>query len=343
MAGEIFVTKPNPVIVEVTRGTGVESWHSGSAVVVKADGRIVAAWGEFTRSVFPRSAIKPLQALPLIESGAAEHFRVTDQEIALACASHSGEPIHTRLVSAWLRRLGLHATDLVCGPHTPLCDEAAKAVLRDRREPTPIHNNCSGKHAGFLTTALRMNVPAKSYADPDGSVQRRVLEALSDMGECDLTTAMRGTDGCGVPVVAMPLDAIALAMARLGRPDGLPKVRRAAAARILAAVTRYPYLVAGNARFDTEVMAKNEGLVVIKGGAEGVCAASLPALGLGLAVKIDDGAKRAAETAMATLLARFPSADGRAYAGMGPFLRRPIYNTAGVHVGDIRAAEGWPD
>lgn len=332
---------PNPILVEVTRGTRIESWHRGSAVVVNSDGSMVAAWGESRQPVFPRSAVKPLQALLLIETGAAEHFRVTDQEIALACASHSGETIHTDLVSQWLRRLGLSSQALVCGPHAPLCEDTAKAILRAGKAPEPAHNNCSGKHAGFLTAALHMGMLADIYADPDGFVQQRVMETLSDMGEYDLSAASRGIDGCGVPVVAMPLHAIALSMARLGRPDALSNIRRGAAARILAAMTGHPYLVAGKARFETEVMLKNQGSLLLKGGAEGVFAASLPDMGLGIAVKIDDGAKRAAEAAMASLLSSFPAAHGRAYGGLEPFLKRHLYNTAGTRVGTIRAAEGW--
>ncbi len=332
---------PNPILVEITRGTAVESCHRGSAVAVKADGGVVAAWGDTGRPVLPRSAVKPLQAVPLIETGAADHFGVNDQEIALACASHSGEPVHTRLISAWLRRLGLESNDLVCGPLAPLSEDAARALVRAGQRPRPIHNNCSGKHAGFLTTALYLGKSTKSYAEADSSVQRRVIESLSDMGKCNLSSALRGTDGCGVPVIAMPLEAIALAMARLGKSDQLSKERCVAATRIVAAMTAYPYLVAGKARFATEIMEKNPCSFVIKGGAEGVYAASIPSLGLGLAVKIDDGAKRAAETAMATLISRFPAANKQAYIGLEPYLERRIYNAAGDHVGDIRATGEW--
>jgi len=335
------VRTPNPILVEITRGTTIESRHRGSAVVVRADGGVIAAWGDICQPVLPRSSVKPLQALPLIETGAAEHFGVTDQEIALACASHSGEPVHTRLISAWLRRLGLECGDLVCGPHPPLNEDAATALVRAGQKPCSIHNNCSGKHAGFLTTALYMGESTKGYAEPDSPVQRRVMELLSDMGECDLSSASRGTDGCGVPVIAMPLEAIALGMARLGKPEKLSKVRSAAAIRIIASMTAYPHLMAGKARFATETMRKNPSSFVIKGGAEGVYAASIPALGLGLAVKIDDGAKRAAETALATLISRFPAASGEAYIGLEPYLERRIYNAAGDHVGVIRAAGEW--
>lgn len=335
------MTKSNPVLVEITRGTGVESRHRGSAVVVNTDGNVLAARGDATRPVFPRSAVKPIQAMPMIETGAADRFEVSDQEIALACASHGGEPLHTRFVSAWLRRLGLGDEDLVCGPHAPLSEDSARSLLRAGETPCRVHNNCSGKHAGFLTTALHMGESHQRYANPDSTVQRGVREMLSLMGECDLSSAARGIDGCGVPVIAMPLRSIALAMARLGKPDGLPRNRAVAANRIVAAMTAHPHLVAGQARFETDIMEKNPGVMVIKGGAEGVMAATIPALGLGFAVKIDDGAKRAAETAMAALISRFPGAKGVAYEGIETYLERRVHNAAGDCVGVVRAGGEW--
>lgn len=335
------MTKPNPVLVEITRGTGVESVHRGSAVVAKSDGSVVAAWGDAARPVFPRSAVKPIQAMPMIETGAADHYGVSDQEIALACASHGGEPVHVRLVSAWLRRLGLGDEDLVCGPHAPLSEDAARSQLRAGETPCRVHNNCSGKHAGFLTTALHIGESHQRYADPESTVQQGIREMLSHMGECDLSSATRGIDGCGVPVIALPLRSIALAMARLGKPDGVPRARAMAANRVVAAMTAHPHLVAGQARFETDIMEKNPGVMVIKGGAEGVMAAAIPAFGLGFAVKVDDGAKRAAETAMAALISRFPGARGVAVEGIETYLERRIHNAAGDCVGVVRAGSKW--
>ncbi len=279
--------------------------------------------------------------MPLIVTGAAKRLGISDQEIALACASHSGEPVHTRLVSAWLRRLGLGEGDLVCGPHSPLSEDAAKSLLRSGQIPGPVHNNCSGKHAGFLTMACNLGESTKRYADPDSTVQRGVREMLSHMGECDMSSAPRGTDGCGVPVIAMPLRSIAVAMARLGKPDGLSNASAIAANRVVAAMTAYPYLVAGKGRFETVIMEKNLGSMIVKGGAEGVMAATVPSLGLGFAVKIDDGAKRAAETAMAALISQFPRPSGVAYTGFEPYLEGQVRNAAGDCVGLMRAAGEW--
>jgi len=323
----------NPIVVEVTRGGTVESRHRGAAAVVDAEGALVAAWGDVDRPVFPRSAVKPIQAIPLVETGAA----------ALACASHGGEPEHLRVVADWLRRIGLGPEFLVCGPHPPICESAAVALVRAGRAPSSLHNNCSGKHAGFLTTALHLGAPSAGYGAPDHPVQQRVRQALAEMGGVDLRDSVEGIDGCGVPVIAMPVSAIARGFAALADPNRLSPRRAAAVRRIVAAMTAHPYLVAGRGRFETVVMHACAGAVIVKGGAEGVSAAALPGKGLGIAVKIDDGAKRAVETVMAALLARFAGLEGRGRAALDAYLDQPIANSTGVRVGAVRLAPGWPD
>ena len=220
----------NPVFVEVTRGDMVESRHRGAAAVVDADGSVVHAWGDVEGPVFSRSAIKPLQALPLVETGAAGRFAVSDVEIALACGSHGGAPEHVRPVAAWLERIGLAPGDLECGTHPPTDQEAAGALVRAGEDPSPLHNNCSGKHAGFLTTAVHLGEATAGYVRPDHPVQKRIERVLADLGGVALEGAARGTDGCGIPVIAMPLTAIARAMARLADPRGLAPPRAALAA-----------------------------------------------------------------------------------------------------------------
>jgi len=176
------MTTGNPIVVDVTRGDAVESRHRAAAMVVGADGRIVAAWGDIDRPIFPRSAVKPLQALALIETGAAERFAVTDAELALACASHGGEPDHVGRVGAWLSRMGLGPDDLACGPHTAMSEAEARRMARAGETPSRLHNNCSGKHAGFLAAALHLGEPVAGYERPDHPVQRRVLATLTEMG-----------------------------------------------------------------------------------------------------------------------------------------------------------------
>ena len=330
----------SPILVEVTRGNTVESRHRGIVAVAVAGGAVVAAWGDAERAVFPRSAVKPLQALPLIETGAARGFALGDAEIALACASHNGEPEHVAGVGAWLERVGLGAGDLECGAQAPIDKEAALALVRAGDAPSALTNNCSGKHAGFLTTARHLGEATAGYIEPVHAVQRRVTETLADMAGCDLATAPVGTDGCGIPAIAMPLAAVARAMARLAAPDSLAPERAAAARRVVAAMTAHPALVAGRGRYDTVAMQAGRGAFAVKTGAEGVHAAILPRLGLGCALKIEDGAARAAEVAMTALLRHLGALDGHAEAELADYLERPLVNWSGKRVGVIRAVLG---
>lgn len=333
----------NPVLIELTRGDMVESGHRGAAAVVAADGHVVAAWGDVTRPVYPRSAVKPLQALALIETGAADAFAVGEAEIALACASHNGERTHVEAVAAWLGRMGLGDSDLECGPHAPLGPAARAGLIRSGAPFGRLHNNCSGKHAAMLATARHMGEPTAGYIQPGHPVQRRVRALLAEMGGTGLDDAPAGTDGCGIPTLGMPLLAIARAMARLVSPDSLAPARAAAARRVIAAMTAHPHMVAGRDRFCTRVLAAGGGGVLVKTGAEGVYAAALPGAGLGIALKIDDGAVRAAEAAIAALLPRFGALDGRVREVLAGYSHAVQRNWGGTETGVLRPAEGWPE
>lgn len=331
----------NPLIVEVTRGGMAESRHRGAAVVMDAKGTAVHAWGDMDRVIYPRSAIKPLQALVLVETGAADAFAVTEGELALASASHAGQPEHTGAIQAWLERIGLGADDLECGAHEPLDPETAKARVRAGESPGQADNNCSGKHVGMLTTAKHMGEETAGYTRPDHPVQQRLRALLTDMGGADLAQAPEGTDGCGIPVFGMPLSAIALAMARMADTNSLDAGRAGAAGRIIAAMTANPLLVGGRGRFDTVAMEAANGAFAVKTGAEGVHGAILPGLGLGVAVKIDDGARRAAQVAMAAILDHLGVLDEEAKTALAGFLETPVLNAKGERVGDIRMEKGW--
>ena len=326
----------DPVLVELVRGEMVESRHRGACAVVDAVGRIVLACGDPEQSVYARSAIKPLQALPLIETGAADRFGLGAREIALACASHRGEPMHVAAVTAWLERIGLGPGDLACGSHPPLDPAAAQALIRAGAPPSPLHNNCSGKHAGFLATARHLGEPTEGYVEADHPVQRRVEAALAAMTGCDLANAPRGIDGCGIPVIGLPLAAIARAMARLADPRGLGAERQAAARQILDAMATEPLMVAGSGSFTSRVLELAGAAVRLKPGAEGVFCAALPGLGLGVALKIADGAARAAEVAMGALLRRLGAIDETQAAALAPLLRPRALNAAGRVVGELR-------
>lgn len=326
----------SPVLVVVTRGGVVESRHRGRFVVVDAAGGVVDHEGDIDEPVFPRSAIKAIQAIPLVETGAADAFDVSPAELALACASHNGEPSQTGAVLAWLGRLGLGEADLECGPHAPGHAASAEDLARHGRAPTRVHNNCSGKHTGFLTVAKRLGVPTAGYSRAEHAVQRHVAEAIRDLTGTDPATAPAGIDGCGVPTWGLPLQGLAFAMARLADPSGLAPERCRAIERIRAAIAAHPMMIAGTGRLCTAVIAETKGAVVVKTGAEGVYTALVPALGLGFALKIDDGASRASEVAILGLLRRHGALDGNAARRLARFATPTLSNTQARRVGDIR-------
>ncbi len=324
----------NPVLVEVSRGPVVESRHRGAAVVVDADGAVVASWGDIDRPMVPRSAVKPLQAMAMVECGGAEKFALSDVELALACASHGGQPRHVAAVSNWLSRLGLGAEDLVCGGHAPLHADAAWALAARGEKPSALHDNCSGKHTAMLSAALAMGVPTAGYERPDHPVQRRIVDILGAMSGAEIDPGDTGVDGCGAPTHAMPLVALGRAMARFGAPDKLGAARAAAARRLAAAMTAAPDMVAGDGRFDSLFMTAAP-RIIVKGGAEGVHAAAFPARRLGIAVKIDDGATRAAEALMAALLDRFVGFQGRERRALARWLEPVVRSRTGEPVGRL--------
>jgi L-asparaginase II len=326
----------DPILVEAARGEMVESRHRGAFAVVDAAGRIVLARGDVDRPVYPRSAIKPLQALPLIETGAAAHFGLGDREIMLACASHDGNPAVVAAVEAWLARIGLTPDDLECGSDAPGDPAAAQALIRAGAPPSALHNNCSGKHTGFLSTARHLGEPTHGYIGAEHPVQRRVEAVLSSMTGLDLERAPHATDGCGIPVIGIPLKAMARAMARLADTTGLAAERAAAAGRILKAMAAEFELVPGGSRFRREVMRVAAAAVRLKPGAEGVACAALPQHGLGIALKIDDGAGRAADVAMGAVLLKLGMLGEAQAAEIAAVLRPPIKNVAGRIVGEVR-------
>ncbi len=325
----------DPVLVEILRGSQVESAHRGAVVVSDAAGGIVFQAGDAERAEYPRSAVKGLLALALVESGAADRLGLTDAELALACSSHNGEAIHTDTAATMLARAGCDVATLECGVHWPSYDVAARALAVDGRTPTAIHNNCSGKHAGFICLACDAGHDPAGYVGPDHPTMRMVTRPLAEMMVTTLDARNRAVDGCSIPTYAIPLRAMAQAFARFATGEGLHADRAAAAARLRGAVAKHPMMVAGTSRFDTDVMAAMGAAVFAKGGAEGVWCAALPTLGLGVALKCDDGAGRAAEVAMAAMLLKLLPDDADKLA---PFARRDMKNWNGITVGAMRPA-----
>ncbi len=308
-----------PLIVEVLRGSHIESRHEVDVAVVGRDGHR-SGWGVPNRGVLARSSMKPIQASALVQSGAADAFSLSTEQLALACASHSGEPAHIEVVDAWLAQLGLDVSALECGGHYPMHGASADALIVSGAGFDARHNNCSGKHCGFLTLARHVGVSPSGYLAPNHPVQRdHVTPAIEALCGVSLAGADPAIDGCGIPLWEIPLDRLAAGWAGLSAD--------ATGVRLLEAMTAAPMLVAGSGRLCTRVIIETEGDVVVKSGAEGVYAGVVPGSGIGVAVKARDGAGRAAEAAVLWTLT-----DLGALEGIEP---EPIRNVAGTEVGSV--------
>ena len=329
----------NPVLVELVRGALTESRHRGAVAVVDADGASVLVLGDVAQPVYPRSAVKPLQALPLVESGAADRYGFGDEELALACASHGGEGAHVAVASRMLARAGLDAAALECGAHWPLHQPATQALARSGGAPSALHNNCSGKHAGFLCVACAAGLDHRGYVAADHLVQREVRAALQSLTGVGLDADVCGVDGCSIPTWGVPLSSLAIAFARFGSGNGLAPERAKAAVRLRAACAAQPYYVAGTSRFCTEIMKRFGARVLVKTGAEGVFCGALPEQGIGIALKCDDGATRAAEVTMATMIARLLPMSDDERGAIERFVRPTLRNWNGIEVGGLRPSD----
>ncbi len=313
-----------PIRVEVTRAGCVESLHEVDAVIVSTSGSVLESWGDPGRLVLPRSSVKPIQAVPLITSGAADAFNLTDLELALACSSHNAEPAHVSAVVRWLGMVGATPEDLKCGTHPPLYGPAALDLARSGVEPDASYNNCSGKHAGFLSVCRHEGLSFDRYLEASHPLQRdSVTPALEQWCGIDLSGQVPGVDGCGIPVWPVPLSHLANGWVRMG-------AGRVGSAeyRLLSAMRSEPFYVAGTGRACTRLILDSTGGTVVKTGAEGVFCGTVPDDGIGIALKVRDGASRASGVVMAWILhslGRFPETDDEV-----------VTNQAGTVVGTIR-------
>lgn len=326
-------------MIELWRGGMLESVHSGHAVICDDTGGIVEAWGDPEALIFPRSSCKMIQALPLLESGAAEAFGLTAAQLALACASHNGAHIHTDAVERWLAGLGLAESDLRCGTQMPDDPAARKELICSDAAPCQIHNNCSGKHAGFLTLMKHMGA-GSDYVAADHPVQRAVRAAFEEVtGEA---SPGYGIDGCSAPNFATSVHGLARAMAGFAAADPEGSARERAAARLWRAMVAYPELVAGEGRACTNLMRALGGKAAVKTGAEAVFVAIVPGLKRGIALKILDGGTRASEAAITALLVRMGLLDV-GHPVVGKYLTDPMRNRRGIAVGEMRLSSGFAD
>jgi L-asparaginase II len=328
----------NPILVETTRGSLIESWHHGAFAAVDASGRTLCAVGDIERPLYPRSAIKPFQAIPLITTGAASAYGLTASELAIACGSHAGEPIHVATVRAILGKAGLDESALRCGAHAPFNMDAFETLAACGGVPSPLHNNCSGKHAGMLLVCEHMRWPLDNYTSIDHPLQLHIGRLTEQLCETALDIDSCGVDGCSAPTWALPLHALALGFARFGKPEDLAPDIADACRELREDCAHFPMMAAGTGRLATKVLSAFGEEIFIKTGAEGVCAGCLPGTGVGFALKIDDGARRAAEQVTVQLLAHLaPGAESRLNRLHSTGLR----NWRGLTVGEVRPTDAF--
>jgi L-asparaginase II len=329
------------LFVEVTRNGTVESRHFGAAVVCDFKGNVVESWGDIEGLVFPRSALKPMLAIHLVESGASEHYALSDAELSLACSSHQGEKMHQILVTSWLSRLGLTEDHMACGAVLPEDTESAHQLLASGQHGCRIHHNCSGKHTGFLTTALHLDLPLDNYHLLDHPLQQSSLDTLSDLADVDLKQYPMGIDGCGLPAHTMPLLQLARATARFANPVDLSDCRSQAIYRLHEAITNEPLYIAGHGSVVSELNEATKGSVLAKTGAEGIVTAALPERGLGIALKIADGSTRARSVALFAILDYLGALSDEEKHKLQAHISPTIVNSRGLAVGEIRPAASW--
>lgn len=327
----------NPILAETVRGNWVENRHRGAYAVIDADGKIIASAGDIERAIFPRSAIKSMQALPIFARGAENKFHHSQEELALACASHHGEADHVATASGLLTRMGLSVADLECGAHQPTNAAAREALRNAGAEPSALHNNCSGKHSGMLSVALAMGMPTTGYVGREHEVQRAVRSAVETVIGEPLTEDKCGTDGCSIPTFAAPLRAFAYGFARMATGKGLHPELAHAAQRLFDAATSHPHLVAGTGHPDTLLMTAFGGRLMQKVGAEAVQCGAIRDKGWGYAFKCDDGNVAASQAMLASMLLKLADPDAEQRALLEKYARQPINSVRGVQVGELRA------
>lgn len=331
----------NPVMINRWRGNSIENRHRGAVAIVDSSGRLLGALGDVQRSVFPRSSIKFLQAIPFVESGAVEAYGLDDRHIALACASHNGEPIHAGLAQDWLSRLSLEHDDLECGAELPLHQATQFDLLADGRGPQRIHHNCSGKHLGLLSTCCHLGEQTRNYRLYNHDAQKRWFEVIEKLTNTRVMQLPWGYDGCAIPTLALPLQRIALAMARFGDDESFTGARLDAVQRIRQAVTSNPYLVAGKERLCTDLMDRLAPGVLVKVGADGVYTAVISEQRIGVALKIDDGHDGAARVALGAVLQSLGVISRDDMQALGDYLTPSIANSRGETVGRSEPSSDW--
>ena len=322
-------------LVHILRGGALESAHRGHVAVVDGNGRLLAWAGDPDVLTFPRSTFKPYQAVPVVESGALERAGLDPDALALMAGSHGGTDRHAALAAEILSRAGLDASALRCGSHTPYDEPTAERLRSRGEEPGPLRHNCSGKHAGMLLLAHTIGAPTETYVDPKHPVQRRIFDRFTELTGHSFPDATPAVDGCSAPAPRLPLRALAHAFALLATGTDAAGNPAPALARIRDAMTAHPELVAGEGRIDTVLMRAAPGLVS-KAGAEAVHATGSASRGIGIAVKIEDGSRRALGPAVVSVLDALGLLDAPALAALSRHAGEVLRNHAGTEVGAVR-------
>ncbi len=339
-------------LVEITRGETVESIQFGAFIIVDSQGRVIAGKGAPTLTTYPRSSMKPFQALPFIEAGGDVVYHFTDQEIAIMCASHSGTELHTSTIAGMHKKIGTRESDLACGVHWPGDLHARKALRLAGETPNQFHHNCSGKHTGMLAYAKLRGLDIKDYLNPTHPIQVTIRQTLAEMVGLEPEELLLGVDGCSAPVYAIPLKNMAIGVASLADPSRLSSKRAAACRKITHAMMSNPAMIAGPGKFDTELMEVGGGKLFSKAGAEGYqIIGIMPGVlhekspGLGIAIKISDGDfnGRARASVSLTILSALRVLGNEAIEKLSTYGNIPVRNWRGFDVGEIRPAFSLPD
>lgn len=328
-------TKP----IQVYRGEYIESSHDVHIAVVSAKGGLLASYGDPSRLTFARSSMKPFQAIPIVESKALEAFNLSEKELSLFCASHSGEPFHRKSVKEVLEKIKLEESNLQCGTHIPRDIDSYNQLIKEGEKLTPFYSNCSGKHSGMLVGCVKQDMDVSTYRELSHPYQQQIVEVISNVSDFEKDKIMTSVDGCGVPVHRIPLQQLALAFGRLASPDDWvegSKGRKKALKRIGDAMANYPEMVAGTNRFDTDLMKAYQGRIVAKGGAEGVHCFGDRQTGIGVAVKVDDGNARGTNVAAMEVLHQLEIGDQLIWDKLDTYYHAPVLNARKEKIGEIK-------
>lgn len=331
----------NPVLVNVWRGNAIENYHNGAAAVVDINGRVIWSIGEIQRPIFPRSAIKLLQAIPLLDEKVTKKFSISRTELALACSSHTGEKIHRDALQEWLNKIDCTTDDLECGEAYPESEGDSLQMISNGLPPQRACHCCSGNHANFLTTCRAYKDPVHNYRLYSHPAQRRWFDIIAEFTGMKALQLPWGYDGCGIPTLAIPLQRLAWAYARFADPSQISAQRIEAVKSVQQAIAENPHMYGGTRELTTEMAKLLKSDLIVKNGAEGVYIGALPKLGYGIALKVDSGNAQAARIVLGAVLEKIAALSVDQYKVLGDYFRPDVLNSRGEVVGRAEPSSAW--